>query len=200
CGMPNDRSKCSFFEMGIGSIRHGSHQLLQRDPPQISMSIFDGFRLIDPYVQQFMKTNRYGYYIKSTSVKNLTVSETAVIYIQSHTVYFLHKIFDHLSSNNVYLSAILYTNIEVIQSDKHIEQTIVLLHIQAIPDDAKQYRLSSSDFIRENNAEPSFSEYINELVENNQQYPLLNFLPVTRSNNDIPLCPIVPSRGDHHNY
>ncbi|CAF1605558.1 unnamed protein product, partial [Didymodactylos carnosus] len=64
---------------------------------------------------------------------------------------------------------------------KHIEQLIVFLHVKSIPNEIKQYRLTYTEFIRERNAEPSFNDYINELVENEQKYPLLNFFTLTRN-------------------
>ncbi|CAF1122804.1 unnamed protein product [Didymodactylos carnosus] len=74
---------------------------------------------------------------------------------------------------------------KILQFEKHIEQTIVFLHIESIPNKIKQYRLAYTEFIRERNSEPSFNDYIHELVENEQKYPLLSFFTVTRSDNDI---------------
>ncbi|CAF4175985.1 unnamed protein product, partial [Rotaria sordida] len=95
----------------------------------------------------------------------------------------LYKIFNHLS--NINIEGILDTNKKVVDFEKHIEQNIVLPHIQSVSDEIKQYNLNYSEFIRENNAQPQLIDYINELVENEEQYPLLNFLTITRSNNDI---------------
>ncbi|CAF4279596.1 unnamed protein product [Rotaria sp. Silwood2] len=95
----------------------------------------------------------------------------------------LYKIFNHLSSFNI--EGILDTNKKVVDFEKHIEQNIILPHIQSLSDEIKQYNLAYSEFIREHNAQPQLIDYINELVENEQEYPLLNFLTITRSNNDI---------------
>jgi hypothetical protein len=97
----------------------------------------------------------------------------------------LYKIFNHLSNANVDINGILDNNMKVLQFEKHIEQNFLLPHIQSISDEIKQYRLDYSKFISENNTEPQFIDYINELVENEERYPLLNFLTVTRNNNDI---------------
>ncbi|CAF1303843.1 unnamed protein product, partial [Didymodactylos carnosus] len=239
CGMPNDRSRCPLCKNEIGSNRRGSHQLLQRDPPQIQLPIANAFQLIDQYIVQYNQTNRYGYYVNAVQADNSILSESSdhlppvayrLFHMFTHTImlmlyemkylqqpkssgltinYFrehfqkdyqligniiaehdehqiwLCKILNHLASNDVHVNGVLDTNVKVIEFEKRLEQTIVLPHIQSVPNEIKQYRLAYSEFIRENHAEPPFYDYINELVENEQRYPLLNFLTVTRSTNNI---------------
>jgi hypothetical protein len=240
CGKPNDRSKCPVCKSDIGSVKRGTSQLIVRDPPQIQLSIVDGFRLIDNYINNYNQTNRYGYYINPIQANNSIVSEKSehlqpityrLLHMFTHTLimmlcdmkflqplgnrgelqakYFrehyekdfqlintmigeqyechiwLYKIFDQLSNVNVDMNGILDTNMKVLQFEKHLEQNFVQPHIQSIPDEIKQYNLAYSQFISDNNAEPQFIDYINESAENEQRYPLLNFLTVTRSNNGI---------------
>lgn len=104
---------------------------------------------------------------------------------QNECQIWLYKIFNHSCNISIERNEILDTNMKVFEFEKYIEQNIVMLHIQSISDEIKQYRLNYSKFVRENSAEPQFSDYINELVENEQNDPLLNFLTITRSNNDI---------------
>ncbi|CAF4533121.1 unnamed protein product [Rotaria sp. Silwood2] len=238
CGRPNDRSKCPLCKNDIGSVKGGSIQLLVRDPPQIQLSIADGFQLIDNYIKQYNETNRYGYYINPMQTENSTASETnehlqpityRLLHMFTHTLimmlydlkclqsirdtpdlkvnYFrkhylkdyalinniigqqnechiwLYRIFNNVSS--FCIDGVLDTNKKVVDFEKHIEQNVVLPHIKSVSDGIQQYKLVYSEFIRESHAQSQLIDYINELVENEKQYPLLNFLTITRSNNDI---------------
>ncbi|CAF3944692.1 unnamed protein product, partial [Rotaria sordida] len=48
CGIPNDRNLCTLCKKPIGAERY--NVLIQRDPPQIKMSIAEGFKVIDQYI------------------------------------------------------------------------------------------------------------------------------------------------------
>ncbi|CAF4684024.1 unnamed protein product, partial [Rotaria magnacalcarata] len=64
CGLPNDRNTCSLCKKPIGAERH--NVLIQRDPPQIQMSIDEGFRVINQYIDRYNMTARLGYHNVNT--------------------------------------------------------------------------------------------------------------------------------------
>ncbi|CAF0807414.1 unnamed protein product [Didymodactylos carnosus] len=72
CGAPVARTRCPWCNAEIGA--QAPHILLQRSPPQIQMSIQDGFQFIDEYIQNFNRTDRYGYH-NSTTAEHSTVNE-----------------------------------------------------------------------------------------------------------------------------
>ncbi|CAF3507114.1 unnamed protein product [Rotaria sp. Silwood1] len=117
------------------------------------------------------------HYLKDYELINAMIGQ------QNECHIWLYKIFNNLSS--FCINGILDTNKKVVDFEKHIEQNVVLPHVQSLSNEIKQYNLSYSEFIRENHAQPQLIDYINELVENEQKYPLLNFLTIVRSNNDI---------------
>ncbi|CAF1410957.1 unnamed protein product [Didymodactylos carnosus] len=95
----------------------------------------------------------------------------------------LYKIVNHMMNANIHISGILDTNQNVVQFEKHIEQTLVFKHIQSISNEIKQYKVAFIDFVRKENAEPIFNDFVNELAENEEKYTLLNFFSVTKINN-----------------
>ncbi|CAF4182046.1 unnamed protein product [Didymodactylos carnosus] len=232
CGMPRDRSSCPLCKCQIGSTQ--LHGLIQRNPPQIQMSIEEGFRAIDQYIAKYDQTNRHGYHVQPVKAENSTAGDTVdhlnpitfrLLHMFTHVMmmmlyqfkyiqqnenqlsYFsahyekdckligdiisspddypvwLYKIINHMMNANIHISGILDTNQNVVQFEKHIEQTLVFKHIQSISNEIKQYKVAFIDFVRKENAEPIFNDFVNELAENEEKYTLLNFFSVTKINN-----------------
>jgi len=59
CGVPNSRSYCPLCKKDIGAQAYGT--LIQRNPPQIQMSIDQGFQIIAQYLDEFNRQVRLGY-------------------------------------------------------------------------------------------------------------------------------------------
>ena len=65
CGVPVDRSRCPLCKKEIGAAQYGV--LIQRDPPQIRMSIDEGFQFIQRYIEDFNKIPRLGYHNQTSA-------------------------------------------------------------------------------------------------------------------------------------
>ncbi|CAF4915976.1 unnamed protein product [Rotaria sp. Silwood1] len=65
CGRANDRSICPLCRKEIGAITEGV--LIERQPPQIQMSIEEGFEFIDKYINEFNQKIVYGYHNTNTA-------------------------------------------------------------------------------------------------------------------------------------
>ncbi|CAF3343766.1 unnamed protein product [Rotaria socialis] len=68
CGIPVDRSKCPLCGKDIGAAQYGV--LVERDPPQIRMTIEEGFEFINNYMETFNRKPRYGYHNRSPAVQS----------------------------------------------------------------------------------------------------------------------------------
>jgi hypothetical protein len=60
CGVPVDRSQCPLCQKDIGAAQYGV--LIERNPPQIRMTIDEGFQFINNYIEQYNKIPRFGYH------------------------------------------------------------------------------------------------------------------------------------------
>ncbi|CAF3102815.1 unnamed protein product [Rotaria sp. Silwood2] len=69
-GIPNDRNLCVLCKKPIGAEHY--NVLIQRDPPQIQMSITEGFQRIDQFIEEYNQNIRLGYH-------NVKTHETSVI-------------------------------------------------------------------------------------------------------------------------
>ena len=108
CGIPNEKSQCPFCKKEIGSIKYG--KLIPRDPPQISMSIEEGFRFIEEYIRKSNRENKYGYY-RITRPDESTLDQRAdhlrnpityrFLHLFLHSIFILLKEFNHLSTDDL---------------------------------------------------------------------------------------------------
>ena len=58
CGVPNSRSRCPLCKKDIGAERY--NVLIARNPPQIQLTIDQGFQIIDQYLDAFNRQVRLG--------------------------------------------------------------------------------------------------------------------------------------------
>jgi hypothetical protein len=65
CGVPNDRNICPLCKKPIGAQRYNF--LIERDPPQIKISVAAGLKLINQHIDRFNQTVRFGYHNTKTS-------------------------------------------------------------------------------------------------------------------------------------
>ena len=59
CGRANDKSQCPLCKKPIGAVKEGV--LIERDPPQVQMTIEQAFDFITNYIEKFNQTISYGY-------------------------------------------------------------------------------------------------------------------------------------------
>jgi hypothetical protein len=70
CGDPNDRRLCPMCKKDIGAIQDGV--LIQRDPPQLKISIDDGFKFITKYIEDYNRKICFGYHDRKPAEENNT--------------------------------------------------------------------------------------------------------------------------------
>ncbi|CAF4298072.1 unnamed protein product, partial [Rotaria sp. Silwood2] len=243
CGVPNDRNICSLCKKPIGAERY--NVLIQRDPPQISMSIDEGLRIINQYIDQYNTTARFGYHnINTHETSNIgdkpdhlnrpvsfrfihLLTHALLLFLHDHnyltdddlkqrfklseTTHFrdhfekdydllvrsstdtkqyhiwLYKTIEHLINDELVKRGLMNTNERVLQIEQLIEQKIIFAHIDSMTTEIAEYKKAYAEFIQERDSKPSLENFIDELFENETQYPLLNFFNVTTFHTTNPL-------------
>ena len=243
CGVPNSRSRCPLCKKDIGAQQYGV--LIARQPPQIQMTIDQGFQTINQYLDAFNRQVRLGYYNRTPADQStmaeksdhlnrsvsyrflhlLTHAQLLVLYEleylsaqdlqqqlnipnQQHFREHVEKDYQLLSQtctdsdqcyiwlykliNHMLLPALnrfgsLDTQLKVIEMEQMIEQTIVFPHILSFADEINEYRVAYTNFIRERDAQPRITDYIDELRENEQLYPFLSFFNASKIITSNPL-------------
>jgi hypothetical protein len=233
CGRANDRSQCPLCGKPIGAIKEGI--LIERDPPQVQLSIEKAFEFIESHLDRFNQMTRYGYHSITSAEQsnveekpdhlNLSVSFRFMHMFTHALILFLHEL-DFLSETNlpnpeyfrkhfekdyillsqqladteqsfiwVYkllnhlfaISTSIDNNLTSIELEKLIEENLILPHIRSITDEINQYKLAYTDFVRIDDEKMTFDEFVEELRENEERYPFLNFFNVTTVHTVNPL-------------
>ncbi|CAF3712950.1 unnamed protein product [Rotaria sp. Silwood1] len=243
CGVPNDRNKCSLCKKPIGAERY--NVLIQRDPPQIQMSVDEGLRVINQYIDRYNQKARLGYhnvnthetsntgdkpdhlnrpvsfrfihflthglllflhdrnYLTDDDIKQrFKLSKTThlrdhfekdyALLVQSSTdskqcYIWLYKLLEHLINDELVKRGVMNTNERVLQIEQLIEQKIIFAHIDSITTEITEYKKAYAEFIQERDSKPSLESFIDELFEDEKQYPLFNFFNVTAFHTTNPL-------------
>ena len=89
CGRPVDRDKCALCGKDIGAQSYNT--LIVRDPPQIRMTIEDGFQYIADYIKKYNEKDRFGYH-NNTPAEQSNTGEKAEHLNGSLSFRFLHLI------------------------------------------------------------------------------------------------------------
>ncbi|CAF1364855.1 unnamed protein product [Rotaria sordida] len=87
----------------------------------------------------------------------------------------LYKLINHILLPTLIRLGSMDTQTKVVDIEQTIEQTIIFPHIMLFTDEINQYRVAYAEFIRERDAQPHLTDYIDELRENEQLYPFLSF-------------------------
>jgi hypothetical protein len=235
CGVPNDRNLCVLCKKPIGAQRY--NVLIERDPPQIRMSIAEGLQKIGRHIDRYNQTVRLGYHNIKTSeastigdkpehldrpvsfrfvhllthglllflhdqnyltdgdlkqhLKLLTIThfrdhfeKDYALLAQSSTAnqqcyIWLYKLLNHFVNDEFAKRGLMNTNEHVIQIEKMIEQKLIFTHIDSVNNEIAEYKKAYAQFIQERDSKPSLDSFIDELFEDEKQYPLLNFFNVT---------------------
>ncbi|CAF1219524.1 unnamed protein product, partial [Didymodactylos carnosus] len=99
----------------------------------------------------------------------------------------LYKLINHMLDNNINIIGILNTNEKVVQIEQLIEQRLIFPHVDSIINEIGNYRLAYVDFVQKFDAEISLSNYVDELRQNDERYPLLSYFNVSRIQTVNPL-------------
>jgi hypothetical protein len=91
----------------------------------------------------------------------------------------LYKLLNHLVNEEFAKRGLMNTNTHVIQIEQIIEQKLIFAHIDSVTNEIAEYKKAYAQFIQEHDSKPSLDSFINELFEDEKQYPLLNFFNVT---------------------
>ena len=236
CGIPNESRKCPLCNRDIGAYQY--NQLIQRNPPQIRMSIQDGLQKIEQYMKNYNSELRLGYHNVASAIEltpeekpdhlNRTVSFRFLhmwthaqllflyelkyltdddllqklklpntLHFQQHFVsdcgfmegisteseqyhIWLYKLINHMLDNKIDSVGILNTTEKVIKIEQSIEQQVIFRHIDSIVNEIGTYRRAYVDFVQKFDEEISLSNYVDELRQNDERYPLLSYFNVSR--------------------
>jgi hypothetical protein len=92
----------------------------------------------------------------------------------------LYKLINHMLDNNIDIIGIVNTNEKVVQIEQLIEQRLIFPHVDSIMNEIGNYRRAYVDLVQKFDTEISLSNYIDELRQNNERYPLLSYFNVNR--------------------
>ncbi len=92
----------------------------------------------------------------------------------------LYKLLNHLVSSDFAMQGVMNTNETVVQIEQLIEQKLIFAHIDSVDNEIAEYKMAYAKFIQERNAKPTLENFVDELFEDENQYPLLNFFNVTK--------------------
>ncbi|CAM4829130.1 unnamed protein product [Rotaria magnacalcarata] len=99
----------------------------------------------------------------------------------------LYKLVEHLVNDELVKRGVMNTNERVLQIEQLIEQKIIFAHIDSVTTEIAEYKKAYAEFIQERDSKPSIESFIDELFEDEQQYPLLGFFNVTTFHTTNPL-------------
>ncbi|CAF3426427.1 unnamed protein product [Rotaria sp. Silwood2] len=91
----------------------------------------------------------------------------------------LYKLFNHVL-DILSLNGTLNTNAYVMHFEKRFEETVIFSHIESIITEIDEYKMKYIEYVRQQKVE-ELNDFIEELVVNNEKYPLLQYLNVTNT-------------------
>jgi hypothetical protein len=237
CGDPNDRRKCPMCNKDIGAVEDGV--LIERDPPQLKISIDDGFQFIAKYVEDYNQKVCFGYHDRTPAEQSnagekpdhlqhsisyrfihmfihamlLFLNELDYLpdfdlpkreYFQEHfekdyallaqqlndaeeCYLWLFKLFNHLLNEQFIHEGLLDNRDKVVHLETSLEKQLIFPHMNSIAEEIRQYKLAYMDFLRQFNEKFSMERYVEELQENDQQFPLLRYFNVTNIHTANPM-------------
>ena len=91
----------------------------------------------------------------------------------------IYKLLNHLLNDQFNHRGLLNTNKQVILLEEFIEKKLIFTHIESITNEIGEYKTAYAQFNQERDSQPSIEHFIDELFEDERQYPLLSFFNVT---------------------
>ncbi|CAF1340047.1 unnamed protein product [Adineta steineri] len=99
----------------------------------------------------------------------------------------IYKLLNHLVNEQFIKRGLMNTNEHVLQIEQLIEQKLIFTHIDSVTNEIADYKKAYAQFIQERDSAPSLDNFIDELFEDEKQYPLLNFFNITTFHTSNPL-------------
>ncbi|CAF2688702.1 unnamed protein product [Rotaria sp. Silwood2] len=96
----------------------------------------------------------------------------------------LYKLLNHLVDDEFNKEGQLNTNSNAIRIEQLIEQKLIFKHIDSIDNEITEYKKAHAELIQK---QQSLESFIDELFENEQRYPYLNFFNITTFHTSNPL-------------
>ncbi|CAM4807621.1 unnamed protein product [Rotaria magnacalcarata] len=96
----------------------------------------------------------------------------------------LYKLLNHLVGDQFIEKGQLNANENVIRIENLIEKNLIFKHIDSIENEIAEYKQTYATFIQK---QQSLESFIDEIFEDEQRYPLLNFFNVTTFHTSNPL-------------
>jgi hypothetical protein len=84
-----------------------------------------------------------------------------------------------MMNENFVIHGYLNSPEKVIQLEQFIEDKLIIPHLGAVISEIREYKLLYADFVYGNNKDKEIINFINELVEDHDKYPLLHFFNIT---------------------
>ncbi|UJR16715.1 hypothetical protein I4U23_003615, partial [Adineta vaga] len=91
----------------------------------------------------------------------------------------IYKLLNHLVNEQFAKRGLINTNEQILQIEQLIEHKLLFAHINSIPNEIAEYKRAYAEFIQERDSAPTLDSFIDELFEDENQYPLSNFFNVT---------------------
>ena len=238
CGAPNDHRLCPMCNKDIGAIEEDV--LIERDPPQLKISIDDGFEFISNYIEDYNRRISLGYHDRKSAEQSnvsekpdhlkLSISYRFIHMFIHATLLFLNeldylpdfdlsklehfrehfekdysllveqvvsgdeqcyiwlfKLINHMLDEKFIQEGLLDNYDKVVKFETHLEQQLILPHLNSIVEEIHQYKVAYMDFLDERTKEFSMEQYIDEVKQDEERYPFLSYFNVTNVHTADPL-------------
>jgi hypothetical protein len=93
----------------------------------------------------------------------------------------LYKLINHLVDGKFLQRGFLNSIEKKIKFEQCIENKLIIPHIESIIEEIRQYKLAYKKFLHQNNDQPTLNDLIDELVENENEYPRMKFFNITNT-------------------
>src|SRR4051812_25929057 len=91
----------------------------------------------------------------------------------------LYKLINHMVNKDFVIKGHLNSSEKIKQLEKLIEEKLILPHINSAISEIREYKSLYADFVYGNDKQNIFVNFVEELIQDNEKYPLLNFFNVT---------------------
>ena len=91
----------------------------------------------------------------------------------------LYKVINHMMNSTFVIEGSLDSPEKVIELEKQIEDQLILPHIRSVVSEIREYKSYYADLIYGNEKQHAMVNFVDELVDDQEKYPLLHFFNVT---------------------
>jgi len=133
--------------------------------------------LTDADLTQHLKLSKTTHFRDHYEKDYSLIAQSSTDHQQCHI--WLYKLLNHLINEEFAKAGLLNTNENVIKLEQMLEQKLIFVHNESITNEIAEYKRAYAEFNQERDSKPSLDNFIDELFENENDYPLLNFFNVT---------------------